>query len=753
MFRAVSRRLFSESYISLLVVFCTAFSVIMAETLSIRAGQVAFGHDFLFFIVPLTFLGIGIGGICASLIRTSERGHILQLVTFFYAVLTPAQFFIAAKGHTTSHTVLIMGAFFATSFAAYVCGGWAIVEILKRRKTQVSLVYFLDLVGATLGALAAAFALNLVGYEHAVLFVAVLAAMPALIIFLGSSPRLLILGMVSVGVFGMITLRIPISSLHIPCNAADTSSYFASNTFSELSVTKSSYVHLARIQELGNSPPTDNGLEVPYFITVDCGTFTTVAINTASYTDVAFLKQGLRSIPFALVQEQHASDSRILIPGSGAGIDVMRAELFHAGHIDAVEINPGIIAAAKLFSATSTYPYAQNNVTLSITDVRRFIQLNHQEYDLIFLARAGVYGTLAADVDSPNYGSTAEATRLLMDHLAPHGILAIASIQYTPLTDQSGRSVSIRGQHGTEFLTLIQREPFSHADLLALQVIANERGFIVSHAPFAEPASSNSTLTNLPNTDDQPYISVPVLSLGSSPYIILILTIMFTAVLGGVALIACVLGAMYTLRRWGVRDLVFIALLGIGAGATGFGFVFFELGMIQKIFFLMAESLYAVAVPLAAFLFFSAIGCLVSTYVFEKMLSRILLLATAGLWAYLLLLSLYDNAVFHALLPYSLSWRILYVGFLLALPAFIIGMFFPIGMRVAGLFDQRLIAWMWLVDGLFSVIGGFAAKTSFHLWGLHTTYPVTAAAYTLAAFSLVGCVFTLRRKSYSFTHA
>jgi hypothetical protein len=72
---------------------------------------------------------------------------------------------------------------------------------------------------------------------------------------------------------------------------------------------------------------------------------------------------------------------QVCILGAGGGLDVEAALLFGARHVDAVEIDPKLVAIARRFSASNVY--ADPRVTLYVTDARAFLQSDRSQYDAI----------------------------------------------------------------------------------------------------------------------------------------------------------------------------------------------------------------------------------------------------------------------------------------------------------------------------------------------------------------------------------
>lgn len=94
-----------------------------------------------------------------------------------------------------------------------------------------------------------------------------------------------------------------------------------------------------------------------------------------------------RQEPFELMKKIRKSDfKRVLIVGSGSGVDVVQALKNGATEIDAVEIDPGIAQTARRFNKDR--PFDDPRVNQIIDDGRGVIQrAKNDHYDLVIFAR------------------------------------------------------------------------------------------------------------------------------------------------------------------------------------------------------------------------------------------------------------------------------------------------------------------------------------------------------------------------------
>jgi SAM-dependent methyltransferase len=115
----------------------------------------------------------------------------------------------------------------------------------------------------------------------------------------------------------------------------------------------------------------------------------------------------------------------VLVIGAGSGTDVAIALRAGAQHVDAVEIDPGLLAIGR--AQHPDRPYSDPRVSVHIDDGRAFLSRTDTRYDLILFALPDsltlVQGASALRLES--YLFTEEAFASAREHLAPGGALSM----------------------------------------------------------------------------------------------------------------------------------------------------------------------------------------------------------------------------------------------------------------------------------------------------------------------------------------
>jgi hypothetical protein len=113
----------------------------------------------------------------------------------------------------------------------------------------------------------------------------------------------------------------------------------------------------------------------------------------------------------------------VLIVGSGTGNDVAAALRHQARHVDAVEIDPKILALGR--SRHPEHPYDDPRVTAHLTDARAFMKRTTAHYDLILFGLLDSHTQLSdySNMRLDNFVYTEESFREARELLAPGSVV------------------------------------------------------------------------------------------------------------------------------------------------------------------------------------------------------------------------------------------------------------------------------------------------------------------------------------------
>jgi len=137
-------------------------------------------------------------------------------------------------------------------------------------------------------------------------------------------------------------------------------------------------------------------------------------------------------------------------------------------------------------------------------------------------------------------------------------------------------------------------------------------------------------------------------------------------------------------------------------GGLGIGYMFIEIIFIQRFTLYFGNVIYAAAAVVSLMLISSGFGSLVSQKLQAKpnRLIGIIFLIIISLIIYTIFLS----SLLKTTIIFTLPVKIIFTTLLIAPPAFIMGMPFPLGLRFLSKRNESQVPWAWGINGLFSVI-------------------------------------------------
>ncbi|HSV89221.1 MAG TPA: hypothetical protein VLH61_11320, partial [Bacteroidales bacterium] len=174
-------------------------------------------------------------------------------------------------------------------------------------------------------------------------------------------------------------------------------------------------------------------------------------------------------------------------------------------------------------------------------------------------------------------------------------------------------------------------------------------------------------------------------------------------------------------------------------GALGLGYMFVEILLIQRFVLFLGQPIYAVVAVISTMMVFSGIGSLLSQKL-EAKISNIRRIGF-GVSAIIMVLLFFLTPLLEATLGLS-SWIKIAISLIaIGLPAFIMGMMFPLGIRYLQGHDASQIPWAWGINGCLSVISTSLVTLISLKAGFSVVILIAAIAYLFASVA-----FLLNRK-------
>jgi hypothetical protein len=661
----------------------------------------------------------------------------------------------------------------------------------------ISILYFADLIGAGLGCLLVVLALGLLPGQAVVILAAVMGVLAAIAFSLQSEPispragasgedwrraqRRLLPALVAF--LALLTLMVipqaeTIYQLYIPPSKPLSVAY---DETSGVTLEYTGWNPFSRIDVMG-SPEMRGlawGLSGAYqgdtvrqkFITVDAAAITPINEWHGNMDELAFLNYTPASLAYRLIDRPRA-----LIIGPGGGIDVLTALYNGAREITAVEINPLIVNELmrdryREFSGGLYTDYEQVHVI--VAEGRNFVARSDEVYDVIQLSQVDTWAAASSGAYSlsENYLYTVEAFHDYLDHLTPSGILTIGRWYLEPpaqamrlvtigATVLSQRGVKDPSQHfvvvraGDTSTLLMKQIPFTPEEIVRLREIIEPLYFTFLYAPGAPDSDprfvaffqakdkrafyKSYPLDVTPTTDDRPFFfeNYGWTNFGTFRSGKLTLTILFVQAL--ILATAFILWPLWRFRRDGLQVpgvrgfLIYFAALGIG-------FIFIELGLMQRFILFLGHPTYSISVVLFSVLIFSGLGSFLSNRWRERPYhgQRMAIPLLVGLT---LIYTPSLPVALEAALPWPLAARVALSIAILAPLGLVMGMPFPLGIHLAHRVNIRLVPWAWGVNGFASVIGSILSIMLAQSYGFKVVLVLAVVIYIagLLAIARVG---------------
>jgi len=746
-------------------IFILAGSGLAFQVMLTRAFSLIFQYHFVFLVVSLSILGLGLGAalgyVAYQIFRIDDHNRIITFSILTLSGTFPLIAWLLTNINSSEVTTLAV----VIAIVPFFLIGWINALVYTNYADRSNLIYGVDLVGAAVGLVVA----------------------PQLLVIFGPTGVTIILG----GIAGLAALLMTFTAKTKQTNLQVLAAVFLVVFMALALVNRSAEWLTYDLRNLTNAPPDKTLVHVLNNPALDAeiveskwGAFAQVDVVETNDSDAYFvftdagagsimlrydpdadedqyewLKRETVYLPFEI-----GSVENTLVIGSGAGYDIVMAELAGAGNITAVEINPTIVDITREYADYNGNILDLPNVSTVITDGRNFVDRSEDKFDLIYLNL--VYSQAARPSSSSlaeNYAFTQEAlqsywNRLEEDgriafvtHSGVHGVrllmTTLAALEEEGLTLQEAllhialvKSPNPLDPTVTPSVVIISREALSEEDALELGQAATQHGLDPLYIPYIfdttlerlangsmtldEYVASNTDFDISPTTDNRPffYHLDDVV-----PYPLDNLFLFSILLLSGYFIVAAAFQPNKPENEWTrIIFLVYFALLGTG-------FLLVEVALLHRFRLLLGTPVLTFSVTVGALLLGGGLGSLFGQRFDTSQLPKVIKTAALGITFWLLASSiLYDNLV-DLTLSASLSVRTIVSLIALAPAGFMMGVPFPSGLRLAGSIDPEGIPLFWGMNASASMFGAVLATIVALLMGFQMALLLGAGMYFLVA--------------------
>ncbi len=780
--------------------FLSTLCTLIFELLISRVMSVVAWYHFAFMAVCLALFGMTVGAVLVHRFKDILLVHFSQVLYLCSLLFSYALFinllivcFLPAFTNESAgdwrliyHPLNIILIFI--SIALPLIGSGVIVALIfSRYAQQANIIYFYDLIGASLGCLSFIPLINQLGVVHAY-FVLVLMGLLAAYLFQTQATRFqfrsLLMLAVLYSVFMAVGINGHVLELHWAKGKPDTKAFFKKwNSFSYIRLVNRGYDQSpdgwgfapAKREEIRKTKIGQVYLDIDAM----AGTVLT-KFKDRDVGKLGFLKYDITALPYYLVH-----DGQVLIIGIGGGRDILTGLVFHEKSITGVEVNQTILDVHRHLlndysGDLSRYP----GVTFVNNEARSYINASGRAFDLIQLSLIDTFAATQAGAYAltENNLYTVEAFKTYVRHLTGQGMLSVSYWMHPgspeamlKLTGAASLALQDLGFHnpldhmvivlkdgkqdgrGVANL-LLKRAPFTEADIQWVERYCRDMGFhliLSPHFVMDESFASMSDTASLkgyvqryplniaPATDDRPFFflltRLNVLKYWQqgkwfdfTPEYILFSLLDLMLVLSIVCLAIPLRQNMGRPREglsWAVFTVYFTAI--------GFGFMFIELSQLTRLSTFLGHPIYSLSIVLFSFLLSGGLG----SHMLGSKDSKIFVFMYLTLF---LLVCLFLAATIRpALEKYSslgLPWRMAMAVSLVFPLGFFMGSFLPQGMRLLGQ-RQGAVALFWGINGASSVLGSILAMIVQISFGINAAFIGGVVLYAVATVCLMELKF------------
>ncbi len=170
-------------------------------------------------------------------------------------------------------------------------------------------------------------------------------------------------------------------------------------------------------------------------------------------------------------------------------------------------------------------------------------------------------------------------------------------------------------------------------------------------------------------------------------------------------------------------------------GAIGSGYMFVEIIFIQRFILYFGNIIYASAAVVSSMLICSGVGSYLSSKI--KGSKRNLIVLCGLIFAVLVLYKFLLTPVLQSTIGFEFFLKVVIAFSLIAVPSFLMGMPFPIGLKIISTGNKSLVAWAWGINGCLSVASSILVVIVAVEFGFAMVMFIAALSYLTAALTNV----------------
>ena len=771
--------------------FFSSAAILYFQLLSIEATSLVLGSGFSYFVLGLAMLSLGAAGSLVSAMEgrlqrlaTSERRNefflwlwMLLALSFMLAPATLAWIARLQQQMTNPYVLppkLFICVVLSVSAPYFLFGLLMSLLFFMFPANTYKRIYFFDLCGAAAGCLASFFLIDHLHYRWSVLLSTAALASTALLFCPKNVPARRV-ALIALLVGAVLFLAGARPELFEPKLFPYENPASKHSTVTELESRWTSQGHLSAHE-----------IKWPTYVNklIIIGRYEGAAAVEAYPPAAAF---NMDKVSAYLVFAAGIPE-RVLVLLAGCGFDMINIDQLSGKktRITGVEINPHIIELGMKMEPSLRGFLSKPNISMIPSEARVFLEKDRGLYDVILISWSGAtFAYYAGAINhSIKYIYTLEALEAMFRRLRPggyivfmntnklrllHGIRQLAREHRFPadeavviLSKNPGPRVWF--ENWDEDFMLVKPTGFDKAERDRIRASAKVMGLHVAYMPD-EPIKKNfwayalalrtaneegffKRLKKIYHSnfhvprDDQPFVFqlFPPETYFSKKFIASIFSplasgrsyqaryFLYVLIVAVVSLLS--IAAPLVLHRLNLKAQQGpVTRLVVYFAAIGAGFMLIEVTLMQKMSLLLGAHNVTTPVVLGSLTFFAGLGSLSSGRLaasYRAYYLRLFLLIGCIL-GYVLFL---DSGM-KSLMQARMLFRCVFVMAVTAPAAFLMGQFFPLGLRTARHHSRSLVPWCWAINGVVGTTAAAAAPIISSLFGFSFIFLISALCYAV----------------------
>ena len=773
-------------------IFFVALSTLLLEFTLVRILSVSLWYHFAFMIISVALLGFGISGVVLAMsekLRKAKPDTLLTWLSIIYGVSVVVCFMLINKIpfdpfslFTETIQFLYFPIYYLLITIPFFFAGLIISFLLTRFKSEVSKLYFFDLLGAGLSCLAFVLIMPEAGGNGTVIFVSAFAFLSAIFFGYENHKGIVVIAIILMGLSFSFLLD---KDTKIPINVSPNKIY--GNYIKQKPELKilTEWNTFSKIDVMSDDEDSPDGYNT-YLAITDEGNATTNIPNVKTLPPPT---KPADACNLAYILKDSAD--KVFIIGSAGGGEILTGLYYNAKDITGVEIN-GILndlITEKLVIWTGPLIRNNKNVKIITNDARSVISSDDTEYDVIISAHTISSSAVASGAMSlvENYILTEEAIKEYLTHLKSDGVLYISRPEtqipklittlklvrqeQTGGLEDSKKNFIIFRRPPSEFEgdksfmagVLYKKNGFDEFDIIDIRNEASSLGLDIEYDPLSkqdgvykqliesddiekEIESFNTYIK--PATDNKPFFDnnlgfgyltwegmketfaqddKGILALKDRPVAettLLVILVQTIIVAGLLLLFPLKFLQTDSKNKFEKKYLIYFACLGIG-------YIMLQIAMVQKFTLFLGQPVITLLTVIATMLIASGIGSMFSFKFLGNNRKRLILIFII-ITILCVAVGLLNPVIFSSMVRFDLIWRILVSAALIFPLGFFLGMPFPIGLSLIKDSERKYVAFAWAVNGFFSVIGTVTSIILAMIFGFKFVFILCGCIYLLS---------------------